>query len=279
MVPHLLCAPAEPGRDAAALQAPGRSGPSAGRRRSASIRRSAGLEGLFLDVTGAAHLFGGEAALLAEIQARLADGRASPPRRHAPTPRRGLGAGALAARRGRRSPPARHARGAGRPAGRGPAARRPRRCPLPRRFGLKRIGEPLRPAARGPGAALPRRRRGSAWCSGWTRRWGIEGEPCARSAPPPRYRAWQAFAEPILATWRASRRALPELAEALAAQLERDGQGARALTLTGFRTDGRTTAVEAALGAPRRATAHIWLRLLREARPGAARPRLRRSTP
>jgi protein ImuB len=44
---------------------------------------------------------------------------------------------------------------------------------------------------------------------------------------------------------------LPELVEALAAQLERDGQGARRLALTAFRVDGRTTASRSASAPPR----------------------------
>src|SRR5262249_4292536 len=56
---------------------------------------------------------------------------------------------------------------------------------------------------------------------------------------------------------------LPGLAAALAAELQRDGKGARRLRLTAFRVDGRTTAIEAGLSAPAAAPAHM-LRLLRE---------------
>ncbi|MBU2419835.1 MAG: DNA polymerase Y family protein, partial [Alphaproteobacteria bacterium] len=63
MVPYLIGQPADPAADARALTALAqwaeRWSPSV------SIDPSGeGLEGLFLDVTGAAHLFGGEAALL-----------------------------------------------------------------------------------------------------------------------------------------------------------------------------------------------------------------------
>lgn len=57
---------------------------------------------------------------------------------------------------------------------------------------------------------------------------------------------------------------LPELAADLAGPLERDGQGARALTLTGFRSDGRTTSLSVRMGRPGRDAA-VWLRLFREA--------------
>jgi protein ImuB len=56
---------------------------------------------------------------------------------------------------------------------------------------------------------------------------------------------------------------LPALAEALAAQLERGGEGARRIRLTAFRTDGRTTAIEAGLSAPSAKAPHL-MRLLKE---------------
>jgi protein ImuB len=56
---------------------------------------------------------------------------------------------------------------------------------------------------------------------------------------------------------------LPRLAEALAAALGRDGQGARRLRLTGFRVDGRATMLEAGLSAPAAGPEHL-VRLLRE---------------
>ena len=66
--PHLLTAPAEARKDAEALLA---------LASWASVRYSPTLnvdgdDGLWLDVTGVAHLFGGEAELLADLEARLA---------------------------------------------------------------------------------------------------------------------------------------------------------------------------------------------------------------
>src|SRR6185312_15504627 len=57
--------------------------------------------------------------------------------------------------------------------------------------------------------------------------------------------------------------ALPALAEALCAQLEQDGQGARTLALDAFRTDGRVVRLAAGLSAPSRTPAHL-LRLIKE---------------
>ncbi len=80
--------------------------------------------------------------------------------------------------------------------------------------------------------------------------------------PPPLYRVWIPFAEPVTDTEGVAFH-LPRLAEALAAALGRDGQGARRLRLTGFRVDGRATMIEAGLSAPAAGATHL-VRLLRE---------------
>ena len=70
ILPDLLSAPAEPEQDRSALHRLAlwaeRFSPSVGVDASPP-----GLEGLILDMTGGAHLFGGEAALLGEIERRL----------------------------------------------------------------------------------------------------------------------------------------------------------------------------------------------------------------
>ncbi len=67
-LPTLRTRNAEPTRDAAALRAlarwTGRYGPS---------RNTDGADGLWIDITGVAHLFGGEAALCDDLQRRLTD--------------------------------------------------------------------------------------------------------------------------------------------------------------------------------------------------------------
>ncbi|MBX9459907.1 MAG: DNA polymerase Y family protein [Brevundimonas sp.] len=153
MIPHLLCQPADPAADARALKALAhwaeRWSPSV------SVDPSdEGLEGLFLDITGAAHLFGGETALLRQIRQRLAEAGMNARVALAPTP----GAAWALARWGD---------------GEAPIAKeddvRDRLAPLPvealriqdrtlaqaRRFGLKRIGD-LYPM---PRAGLARRFR------------------------------------------------------------------------------------------------------------------------
>ncbi len=86
-----------------------------------------GFEGLFLDITGAAHLFGGEPALLAELRGRLKAAGIPACLAIADTPGRRLGAGALLRPGGDDRARRPHARGDRAPAGRGPDGSRPRR--------------------------------------------------------------------------------------------------------------------------------------------------------
>jgi protein ImuB len=216
------------------------------------------LEGLMLDMTGGAHLFGGEGALLQEIERRLARAGIVARAAMADTP----GAAWALARFGQ-----------DRLAGEGRTREALKSLPvqalrlseralrLLHRLGLKRIGE-LYPL---PRAGLARRFRGEEGME-LVRRLdqalGIEAEPFEPVRPEPLYRVWRAFAEPIVdvegVAW-----ALPPLVEALAAQLDQGGKGARRLVLTAFRVDGRATSIEAGLSAPAAAPAHL-LRLLRE---------------
>jgi len=263
MIPYLIAQPADPAADARALTALAqwaeRWSPSV------SVDPSGeGLGGLFLDVTGAAHLFGGEAALLRQIRDRLAGAGAPARVALGPTP----GAAWALARWG------------GEADGPPPIATeddvRDRLAPLPvealriqdrtlaqaRRFGLKRIGD-LYPM---PRAGLARRFRndgGVDLVQRLDQALGHAGEALVPLRPPPRYRAWETWMEPVGDLEGVEAR-LPELAADLAAPLERDGQGARALTLTGFRSDGRTTALSVRLGRPGRDVG-VWLRLFREA--------------
>lgn len=262
MIPQLVCKPADPEADARALTALAvwaeRWSPSVSLDPSAE-----GLEGLFLDVTGAAHLFGGEAALLARIRDRLAEAGARARVALAPTP----GAAWALARWGE--------------AGCGGCVAdddtvRGLLAPLPvaalrlddrtltqaRRFGLKRIGD-LYPM---PRAGLARRFRDGAGV-GLVQRLdqalGFTGEALTPVRPPPKYRAWQAWMEPVGDIEGVAAR-LTDLTADLSAPLVRAGQGAKALTLTGFRSDGGTTSLSVRMGRPGRDPG-IWLRLFREA--------------
>ena len=255
--PELKTAPAEPDADADALRRLAlwaeRYSPTVG-----VDGLQPGLEGLVLEMTGAAHLFGGEGALLQEIERRLAKAGITARAAMADTP----GAAWALARFGQ-----------DRLAGEGRTREALKSLPvealrltetalrLLRRFGLKRIGELYEL----PRAGLARRFRGEEGME-LVRRLdqalGIEAEPFEPVRPEPLYRVWRAFADPILdvegVAW-----ALPPLIEALAVQLERGGKGARRLVLTAFRVDGRTTSIEAGLSAPVATPAHL-LRLLKE---------------
>ncbi|MEQ7156729.1 Y-family DNA polymerase [Brevundimonas aurifodinae] len=257
MIPNLDCRPADPEADARALEALAvwaeRWSPSV------SLDPSGGgLEGLFLDVTGAAHLFGGEAALIAQIERRLAGAGARARAAIAPTP----GAAWALARWGT----------TGRIAGEdvrallAPLAVEALRIDAAtlrqaRRFGLKTIGD-LYPM---PRAGLARRFR-DADGAGLVRRLdqalGLTAEALIPVRAPAKYRGWEAYAEPLTDTAGIEAR-LPGLAEALSRSLERDGQGARILTLTAFRVDGRAGEVSVRMGRASRESS-VWMRLFRE---------------
>ena len=257
IAPQLQSAPAEPERDAAALNRLAlwaeRFSPCV-----AIDPLTAGLEGLFLDMTGGAHLFGGETSLLGEIEARL-QGAGIPAR------------AAIADAPGAAWAMARFSRERIAPEGRAGEAL----ASLPvealrlgegtqtllRRFGLKRIGD----LCGLPRAGLARRFRGEegiALVRRLDQALGQSSEPLEPVRPVPLYRAWRVFPEPLI-DMEGVGFALPPLVEALAAQLDRDGKGARRLVLTAFRVDGRTTAIEAGLSIPAARPAHL-LRLLKE---------------
>lgn len=257
IVPQLQTAQATPERDAASLKRLAlwaeRFSPAV-----AADVTVAGSEGLLLDMTGGAHLFGGDAGMLLDIEQRLA--RAGVPARAAmaDTP----GAAWALARYGER----RLAEAGGTREAIGPLPIEALRLQevdlrLLKRFGLKRIGDLYGL----PRSGLARRFRGAdglALVRRLDQALGVEAEPLVPVRPAPRYRAWRVFMEPLI-DMEGVGLMLPPLVEALSAQLQRDGQGARQLVLTAFRVDGRTTSLDAGLSAPSLAPAHL-LRLLKE---------------
>ena len=259
MLPHLISAPAEQDRDLMTL----RRLALWGERFSPSVAIDtlmSGFEGLFLDMTGAAHLFGGEAALLADLRGRLGRAGIAASVAIADTP---AAAWALARFSGEAEAVA-SAGGAREALSRLPVEGlrlEPKALALLKKFGLKAIGDLYGL----PRAGLARRFRGDIGFRVVERldqALGFTPEPLDPERPPPRYRVWTPFAEPVIDMAGVSVH-LPGLAEALCGQLSRDAHGARRLRLTGFRVDGRVTLIEAALSAPAATPAHL-IRLLRE---------------
>jgi protein ImuB len=211
---------------------------------------ASGADGIFLDIAGSAHLFGGEAALLADLDRRLA----------------GFGLVArlaVADTAGAAWAVSRHGRPDGLivPPGKQACALRP--LPLAalrlsdgtrsllRRLGFKRIGE-LLDKARAPFAARFERelllRLDQAL--------GQAPEPLAGIAPPPLYRAAAGFLEPILSQEHVLE-AATRLTERLTEDLARDAAGARTLRLLLFRVDGEARFLDIGLAAPSRDARHI----------------------
>lgn len=253
--PHLLCAPAEPASDAHALlklaRWCGRYGPAL---------NLDGPDGLWIDVTGVAHLFGGEKALLRDLCERLA--------RFGVTARAGLAgtrAAAWALARFSASP------SIAPPGGQVAALASlpvealrlaPDEVRLLRRLGLKRIGQ----LATIPRAGLKRRFPSRDDCEAVLLRldqaMGVRAEPAAPLAPSPFHCVRAAFPDPLISSEGVSH-AVAGLADDLCAALDKSGLGARAATLTLWRCDGGTVQLRAGASAPSRDAGHL-LRLFAE---------------
>lgn len=208
-----------------------------------------GADGLVLDITGAAHLFGGEPALLADMQAAVA--------------RAGLGARlGLAPTRGAAWALAHH--GPERAICTDPltalaplsvAALRlsPETLLLLRRLGLKTVGDlaalPRLPLMRRFAQAAPEDnpliRLDQAL--------GRLPEPLDAPEPPPGFAAEARLAEPVMdpSDW------LPGLTGQLCADMAAQDRGCRRLCLSVFRVDGERGDIRVALAAASRDPAHL----------------------
>jgi protein ImuB len=213
---------------------------------SVAIDRShehAGGGALWLDVTGCAHLFGGEAALREDLLARLRRQGLAVAAAIADTP----GAAWALARYGddgTQIVPPGGARVALAPLPVAALRLDPDAVRMLERLGLERI-ERLHP--------LPRRalvaRFGEALTTRLDQAQGLVDEPIASRPPRPAHRAQLNFAEPIgeaAALASVTRRLLAELCSALAAA----SLGARRLTLALYRVDNSTAAVAVGTSRP-----------------------------
>ena len=195
-----------------------------------------GADGLLLDIAGADHLFGGEAAMAAEVEARIAGLGFEARTGLADTP----GAARALARFGREghriaAPGATLAALASLPV---EALRiAPEDARLLRRLGLATVGAvdalPRASLARRFG----RRERSEAVLERLDRALGRRPDPVASLPPPPACLARLAFPEPLI-DLAGLESALARLVENLSASLERDGLGARELALLFCRVDG-----------------------------------------
>src|SRR5262245_55994085 len=211
---------------------------------------ASGADGLFLDIAGCAHLFGGEEQLLADLATRLRAFRLIPRMAIADT----AGAAWAVARHGEKD---------GIILASGAAARALQTLPLAalrlgenahllmRRLGLRRIGEIMH-QPRAPFAA----RFQTELLRRLDQALGRAPEPLVPVVEPPAYRAQVSFTEPIMAqehVLEAARRLLA----ALGRDLERDAVGVRLLRLLLFRVDGEVLSLQLGLAAPSRDAQHI----------------------
>jgi protein ImuB len=246
--PRLLTTPAEPGKDAAALL----------RLAHWCTRYSPsfnvdGASGLWIDATGASHLFGGLSALALDLETRLA--------RFGFTACIGLGSTLGAAwARARFAPLQQDARLAGLPVE--GLRLSPETLALLKRLGLRRIGDLERLPRPALKRRFPSRDVAEAVLGRLDEAFGRRDEPLAPLAPPSRYVARRVFLEPLISS-AAVEAALEGLAQDLAARLARALKGAREVALTLYRADGTWAQVRASFSAPCRASNH-FSRLLGE---------------
>src|SRR5215467_5997707 len=209
-----------------------------------------GADGLFLDVTGAAHLFGGEARLLADLAARL--DRFGLPARLAIAETAGA-AWALA----RFHPAAPVILPAG--------AEAQALAPLPiaalrlagdtrttlRRLGFKQVGS-LMDKPRAPFAA----RFATELLRRLDQALGRTAEPLVPVVAPPVYHSLRYLIEPIV-TQAAVVAVATRLMKDLVHALVRDGVGARILRLSLYRVDGEVALIDIGLTLPTRSAEHV----------------------
>lgn len=209
-----------------------------------------GADGFFLDVTGAAHLFGGEEALLADLMRRLSNFSLPARLAVADTP------GAAWALSRYHSAPAVIAP---------PGMEAQATAPLPveglrlthdtsttlRRLGFKRIGA-LTGAPRAPFAA----RFETELLRRLDQALGHAAEPLDFVVPPPVYHSTRYLLEPVF-TAAAVVRIATRLMQDIVHALTRDGAGARDLRLSLYRLDGDTTLVDLRLTRPTHDASHV----------------------
>lgn len=253
-IPDLVSEPAVPERDAEALLALahwcGRYSPAL---------NVDGIDGLWIDATGVAHLFGGEAGMLEDIRTRFGA--------LGIRVRTGLAdtlAAAWALARFDKTYPSRECDFEARLFAVPVEGLRlsPDTVTLLKRLGLYRIGQ----LAKLPRANLQSRFRSRKAVDAVLLRLdqalGVRSEPRAPLIPPTIYAVRLAFPEPLISS-EAFEGTLRQLVDNLCTKLAEDLRGAREILFTAYRCDGTAARVEAGLSAPSRTPAH-FMRLLME---------------
>jgi len=277
VLPQLRSLPADPERDGLELLALaqwcGRYGPR---------RHRHGADGIWIDVSGVAHLFGGEKELLADLVRRLQGFGFSPRAALADT----LGAAHALARFGAMD--ARRPFVIAAPGGNDEALRalpvealrlNPETVVTLKRLGLRRIGQlydlPRASLARRFQDLAPSRARGSKARALTTddeglaavmlrldQARGVRAEPLPALGEPAHYGVRRSWPDPLISA-EALDNEVRELAVALAHKLEKAGRGWRRLRLSLYRSDGTVAEAEAGTSIASRDVPHL-MRLLGE---------------
>ncbi|MGE4220310.1 MAG: DUF6504 family protein [Alphaproteobacteria bacterium] len=245
LVPDLLMATADPAGDAAAL-----------RHLAQWCERYTpwvtpdGAEGLLLDISGCAHLFGDEARLLADLGARLTDMGLASRSAAADTP----GAAWAVSRHGREPETVVAPGGQRRVLAALPVASLrldPAAADRLVRLGLRWVGDLY---------AIPRAALAARCGLDALRRLdqalGDIDEPVSPLQPVASHRVRMGFAEPV-ATTEAIAAALDRLLDSLCRMLAQDGRGGRRFELALFRTDRRMQRLSVGTGRPLRDPAPV----------------------
>jgi protein ImuB len=221
-----------------------------------------GDDGLRLDVTGCARLFGSEGALLSDIGERMEAGGLTCQLGVGPTPGAAwalsrYGPGKVTVCRG--DQPIKQALKDLPIAGL--RLTENTECLL-RRFGLTRIGQLYNIDRSALARRFASKNAANAVRLRLDQALGLIQEPLAPLKTPPDYIARQSFVEPLVCGDGIAA-ALTGLAETLCTKLERDGCGAREFVLMAFRSDGAASTLSLSTARSVRDSAHI-LRLFRD---------------
>jgi protein ImuB len=211
-------------------------------------------DGLFLDITGAAHLFGGEAAMLAQVTGAIA--------RQGFVVRGAIAGTSLAAHALARFAPATIVSSGGEAQAVSPLPITALECDdktlrALRHAGLKTVGM----VAERLHSELSER-LGKGFVTRLKVMLGAEERPLQPRRPLPDLMAEQHFAEPIV-TQDSIAASLFSLARSLSEILEREGRGVRVLEAVFFRADGKVERITLKIGEPLR-DASVMLRLLNQ---------------